>query len=122
MGITMERVALQVKTALVGLLPNQVKQCIFAYEPVWAIGTGKTASADEAGAVCGAIRDCIRKEHGARIARGVTIQYGGSMNEKNAAELLAQADIDGGLIGGASLKPGAFAEIIYTAQQEGATA
>ncbi len=91
---------------------------VVAYEPIWAIGTGKTATAEQAGAVCGHIRGVIRKEFGARIARAVTIQYGGSMNAKNAAELLAQPDIDGGLIGGAALKPDDFMAIINAANQE----
>ena len=79
---------------------------------IWAIGTGKTATAEQAEEVCEAIRGMIRKEYGARPARAVTILYGGSMNAKNAAELLAQPDIDGGLIGGASLKPADFAAIV----------
>lgn len=117
-GITLELITLQVKTILAGLSAEQVRKLIVAYEPVWAIGTGKTATADQAAEVCMAIRTVIRKMHGARIARSVTIQYGGSMNEKNAKELLAQADIDGGLVGGASLKPAAFAQIILAANQE----
>ena len=83
-----------------------------------ATGTGKTATAEQAGAVCTHIRAIIRKQYGARVARAVTIQYGGSMNAKNAAELLAQPDIDGGLIGGASLKPDDFMAIINAANQE----
>ena len=118
MGITFELVALQVKMALAGLDASQVKKTIIAYEPVWAIGTGKTATAEDAGAVCKHIRAVIREMHGARVSRAVTIQYGGSMNPKNAQELLAQADIDGGLIGGASLKPEDFAAIILAANQE----
>ena len=118
LGVTLELVALQVKTALSGLTPEQARRVIIAYEPVWAIGTGKTATAAEAGEVCTAIRAVIRALYGARIARSVTIQYGGSMNAKNAAELLAQPDIDGGLIGGASLKPEEFAQIILAANRE----
>ena len=79
----------------------------------------KTATAEQAGEVCQAIRAVIRKLYGARVARSVTIQYGGSMNPKNAAELLAQPDVDGGLIGGASLKPEQFVEIINAANQDG---
>ena len=78
-----------------------MRHVVIAYEPLWAIGTGKTATAEQAGEVCEAIRTVIRKLYGARVARSVTIQYGGSMNAKNAAELLAQPDVDGGLIGGA---------------------
>lgn len=95
-----------------------MRRIIIAYEPIWAIGTGKTATAEQAGEVCQSIRAVIRKLYDARIARAVTIQYGGSMNAKNAAELLAQPDIDGGLIGGASLKPTEFIEIIHAANQE----
>ena len=91
---------------------------VIAYEPLWAIGTGKTASAQQAGEVCQAIRAVIRKLYGARVARAVTILYGGSMNTKNAHELLAQPDVDGGLIGGASLKAPDFVEIINAANQE----
>ena len=118
LGITMELIALQVKSALAGVPAEKLRKCVIAYEPVWAIGTGKTATAEQAGEVCQAIRAVIRKLYGAHVARSVTIQYGGSMNAKNAAELLAQPDVDGGLIGGASLKPADFVEIINAANQE----
>ena len=95
-----------------------MRHVVFAYEPIWAIGTGKTATAQEAGEVCETIRTIIRKLYGARVARAVTIQYGGSMNPKNAFELLAQPDVDGGLIGGAALKPDQFVEIINAANQD----
>ena len=108
----------KVKAALAGLTANQVRHVVIAYEPIWAIGTGKTATAEQAGAVCAHIRAVIRDLYGARVARAVTIQYGGSMNAKNAAELLAQPDVDGGLIGGASLKPADFMSIINSANQE----
>ena len=117
-GITDELVAMQTKIALGGVTEEELKRIIIAYEPVWAIGTGKTATAEQAGEVCQAIRAVIRKLYGAHVARSVTIQYGGSMNAKNAAELLAQPDVDGGLIGGASLKPADFVEIINAANQE----
>ena len=91
---------------------------VVAYEPIWAIGTGKTATAEQAAEVCTAIRATIRNLYGARVARSITIQYGGSMNPKNAAELLAQSDVDGGLIGGAALKPDQFVEIVNAANQE----
>ena len=107
MGVTMELIALQVKSALSGVAADKVRKCVIAYEPIWAIGTGKTATAEQA-----------RNLYGARVARSVTIQYGGSMNPKNAAELLAQPDVDGGLIGGASLKPDQFVDIINAANQE----
>jgi len=118
MGVTLELVTLQVKTGLAGISAEQVRKLIIAYEPVWAIGTGKTATAEQAGEVCTAIRAIIRSMYGARIARSITIQYGGSMNGQNAAELLAQPDIDGGLVGGASLKPEDFAQIILAANQD----
>ena len=118
MGVTMELIALQVKSALSGVAADRVRKCVIAYEPIWAIGTGKTATAEQAGEVCGNIRATIRALYGARVARSVTIQYGGSMNPKNAAELLAQPDVDGGLIGGASLKPDQFVDIINAANQE----
>ena len=117
-GVTEDLIALQVKNALYGVSAEKVRRCIIAYEPIWAIGTGKTATAQQAGEVCCAIRATIRALYGARIARSVTIQYGGSMNPANAAELLAQPDIDGGLIGGASLKPEQFVSIINAANQE----
>ena len=118
MGVTQDWIALQVKTALYGVPAERLRRCIIAYEPIWAIGTGKTATAQQAGEVCTAIRATIRGLYGARVARSVTIQYGGSMNPKNAQELLAQPDVDGGLIGGASLKPEQFVEIIHAANQE----
>ena len=118
MDLTMEYVAYQVKAALSGIDAGELRRCIIAYEPIWAIGTGKTATAEQAQEVCEGIRAVIRKIYGARPARAVSILYGGSMNAKNAAELLAQPDIDGGLIGGASLKPADFAAIVAAANQD----
>ena len=118
MDLTMEYVAYQVKAALSGIDASQLRRCIIAYEPIWAIGTGKTATAEQAQEVCEGIRTVIRKLYGARPARAVSILYGGSMNAKNAYELLAQPDIDGGLIGGASLKPADFATIVKATDQE----
>jgi triosephosphate isomerase len=89
---------------------------IIAYEPVWAIGTGKTATAEQADEVCGFIRGVIAKKYGKAVANKTIIQYGGSMNAKNAAELLAMPNIDGGLIGGASLKAPDFTVIVDAAQ------
>ena len=117
-GVTEELVRMQVKIALNGVTADELKNVVIAYEPIWAIGTGKTATAEQAGEVCSNIRAAIRGLYGARVARSVTIQYGGSMNPKNAAELLAQPDIDGGLIGGAALKPEQFVDIINAANQE----
>lgn len=116
-NVTFELLALQVKVALAGLNATQVKKTVIAYEPVWAIGTGKTASAEEAAAACKHIRAVVREVYGARVSRAVSILYGGSMNPQNAEELLSQADIDGGLIGGASLKAEDFAKIIHAANQ-----
>lgn len=118
LGVTMDLISLQLKSALAGVTPEKLRKCVIAYEPVWAIGTGKTATPEQAGEVCTFIRTTIRHLYGARIARSITIQYGGSMNPGNAATLLAQPDIDGGLIGGAALKPDQFVEIINAANQE----
>ena len=111
-NLTMEYVGYQVKAALAGFDVKDVKKCVIAYEPIWAIGTGRTATAEQAEEVCREIRTVIRGIYDARTARAVSILYGGSMNAKNCDELLAQPDIDGGLIGGASLKPQDFARII----------
>ena len=118
MDLTMEYVAYQVKAALSGVDASQLRRCIIAYEPIWAIGTGKTATAEQAEEVCQGIRAVVRGIYGARPARAVSILYGGSMNAKNAFELLAQPDIDGGLIGGASLKPVDFSEIVKATDQD----
>ena len=111
-GVTEELVRMQTKIALRDVTAEQMANVVIAYEPIWAIGTGKTATSEQAEEVCREIRAIIRDMYGARAARGVSILYGGSMNAKNAAELLAQPDVDGGLIGGASLKPNDFATII----------
>lgn len=116
-GITMELVALQVKASLSQVSADKLRSIVFAYEPVWAIGTGKTATAEQAAEVCEHIRTVIRKLYGARTARAVTVQYGGSMNAGNAQELLSKLDVDGGLIGGASLKAADFAAIVNAANQ-----
>lgn len=115
--ITEELITTQVKIALRDVEADQLRKIVFAYEPVWAIGTGKTATAEQANEVCCLIRAVIRAKYGARVARSVTIQYGGSMNAKNAQELLAQPDVDGGLIGGAALKTDDFTTIINAANQ-----
>ena len=116
-GITSELVAMQTKIALGGVSEEELKRVIIAYEPVWAIGTGKTATAQQANEVCHTIRECIASVYSQAAADGITIQYGGSMNAGNAAELLAQPDVDGGLIGGASLKPNDFATIVKAATE-----
>ena len=117
LGVTMEKIAYQIKCALFGVTMEQVRKVVIAYEPIWAIGTGKTATSEQAAEVCGAIRTLIRKTYGARAARNISILYGGSMNEKNAAELMSNEDIDGGLIGGASLEPAKFVAIVNAANQ-----
>ncbi len=117
MGITIEQIRIQLKIALSGIPAEKMRKVVIAYEPIWAIGTGRTAGAQEANAVCAEIRSLLRTLYGARIARAVSILYGGSMNEENAAGLLAQPDIDGGLIGGASLDPVKFFSIILAANQ-----
>ena len=115
-GITAEIVAMQTKIALEGVSAEELSRVIIAYEPVWAIGTGKTATAEQANEVCAQIREVLTDLYDAETAKGVTIQYGGSMNAGNAAELLAMSDVDGGLIGGASLKAEDFATIVAAAK------
>ncbi len=104
MGVTMDWIRFQIKSDLVGVSADQVKEMVIAYEPIWAIGTGRTATTEQAEEVCKGIRDCIAEIYDEATAEAVRIQYGGSVNAGNAAELFAQPDIDGGLVGGASLK------------------
>ena len=113
-GITSEIVSMQTKLALAGI--EDLSNVIIAYEPVWAIGTGPTATPEQADEVCGIIRGVVAGLYDEKTAEALTIQYGGSMNDKNAAELLAKVNVDGGLIGGASLKADAFGAIIDAAQ------
>lgn len=116
-GITTEVVRIQTKIALLGVAKEELKNIIIAYEPVWAIGTGKTATAEQANEVNKAIRDLIAELYGKDAADAMVIQYGGSMNAGNAEELLAQPDVDGGLIGGASLKAEDFSKIVAAASK-----
>ena len=108
---------MQIKSALAGVDETRIRKVVIAYEPIWAIGTGRTATPEQAEEVCESIRSVIRKLYGSKIARATSILYGGSMNDKNAYDLLAQPDIDGGLIGGASLVPEKFLKIIEAANQ-----
>ena len=117
-GLTREFVEYQVAAAFAGMTAEQAASCVVAYEPLWAIGTGNTATTEQAQEVCAAIRKVLCGLFGEAIASGVSILYGGSMNAGNAYDLLAQPDIDGGLIGGASLKPVDFAKIIMATAQE----
>ncbi len=115
-GITNEVVSMQTKLDLAGVSAEDLKNVIIAYEPVWAIGTGLTATADQAEETCGVIREVLASLYGADVAETVTIQYGGSMNDANAKELLSKPNVDGGLIGGASLVATKFAAIVDAAQ------
>ena len=103
-GITLDWIRQQIKIAFQNVTAEQAASAVIAYEPIWAIGTGETATSDQAEEVCGAIRACIREVYDEATAESIRIQYGGSVNAGNAAELFAKADIDGGLVGGASLK------------------
>ncbi|MEA4896414.1 MAG: triose-phosphate isomerase [Oscillospiraceae bacterium] len=113
-SLTTAHIGYQVRSALSFIPKGKENHIVIAYEPIWAIGTGKTATPEEAQEVCKHIRSVFREKYGARVARSVSILYGGSMNPDNAKELLSMPDIDGGLIGGASLKPMDFAQIIGT--------
>ena len=103
-GITIEWVRMQIKKDLQNVPAEQAAGVVIAYEPIWAIGTGKTATAEQAQEVCKAVRDCIGEMYGPETAEAIRVQYGGSVNAGNAAELFGMPDIDGGLVGGASLK------------------
>ncbi len=115
-GTHVEHCTNQLDAGLAGLTPEQIKQVVIAYEPVWAIGTGKTATPQDAQEVCGAIRAQLLQQLGAEIAEAVRIQYGGSVKSANIAQIMAQPDVDGALIGGASLDPEEFAAIVRFAE------
>ena len=115
-GITDEVVTMQTKLDLAGVTAEQLKNVIIAYEPVWAIGTGLTATPEQAEDACAVIRATLAELYGEEVAEATTIQYGGSMNDANAADLLAKPNIDGGLIGGASLVAKKFTAIVDAAQ------
>ena len=114
-GYTETLLKYQTKMALTGVSEDDLKNVIIAYEPVWAIGTGVTATADQADEGNGFVRAAIREAYGDEAAEAITVQYGGSMNDGNAAELLAKVNVDGGLIGGASLKTDKFTAIVKAA-------
>ncbi len=115
-GITNEVAAMQTKLDLAGISAEELKNVIIAYEPVWAIGTGLTATPEQADETCGVIRDVVADLYGRDVAEELIIQYGGSMNDKNANELLSKVNVDGGLIGGASLVAEKFTAIVDAAQ------
>ncbi len=115
-GVTEEIVRMQTKIALQGVSEEEMKNIIIAYEPVWAIGTGKTATAEQADEVCGQIRKVLAELYSEAVAQATTIQYGGSMKPSNAKELLGKEHVDGGLIGGAALKAADFFGIIDAAK------
>ena len=117
LGYTETLLKYQTKMALTNVTKEQLKNVIIAYEPVWAIGTGVTATADQADEGNGFVRAAIAEVYGEDVAETVTIQYGGSMNPKNADELVAKANVDGGLIGGASLKAEDFSVIVKAASK-----
>ena len=110
-GLTEEKVGTQVRLGLQGLTPEQVASMVIAYEPIWAIGTGKTASADDAGNMCTFVRNTVAEQYG-EAAESIRILYGGSVKPGNIAGLMAKRDIDGALVGGASLDPDSFASIV----------
>ncbi|MBE6793623.1 MAG: triose-phosphate isomerase [Ruminococcaceae bacterium] len=115
--VTAEVVRMQTKIALMGVSAEEMSRIVIAYEPVWAIGTGLTATAEQADEVCGIIRECIAELYTNEVAEATTIQYGGSMNDANADELLSKVNVDGGLIGGASLVAEKFAAIVKAASK-----
>ncbi len=111
-GTTEEFVCAQVRAAFAGIEANEAAKCVVAYEPIWAIGTGRTATPEQAQAVCASIRATLAELFGAEVAEGMRVLYGGSMNVGNVEALIAQPDIDGGLVGGASLKADQFIQLV----------
>jgi len=118
MNAAEEHLSYELKMALAGVPENLVRKCIIAYEPLWAIGTGVTATPEQAEEICAMLREIIRHTYGAKVARAISILYGGSMNPTNVVEMLQQPDIDGGLIGGAGLKAESFVSMINKANIE----
>ena len=111
-GTTLDFVCAQVKAAFAGIEPSEAKDCVIAYEPIWAIGTGRTATPEQAQEVCAAIRSTVADMYGIQVAEEMRVLYGGSMNPGNVSMLIAEPDIDGGLIGGAALKKESFVQLI----------
>ncbi|MEG0439509.1 MAG: triose-phosphate isomerase [Solibacillus sp.] len=114
-GATEQKVAGQITKALEGFTPTEVEHMVLAYEPIWAIGTGKTATADDANAVCGAIRNVVETLYGVETAQAIRIQYGGSVKPENIEELLGKEHIDGALVGGASLQADSYLKLLEAA-------
>jgi triosephosphate isomerase (TIM) len=115
---TKDLVGAQVKQALTGLTEDQVKQTVIAYEPIWAIGTGKSSTAEDANEVCAHIRQVVASEFSQGAADSVRVQYGGSVKPNNIKEYMAQSDIDGALVGGASLEPQSFLQLLEAGSHE----
>ncbi|CAB4779763.1 unannotated protein [freshwater metagenome] len=111
-GLQVEHCVSQLEAALEGLAPEQVAKTVLAYEPIWAIGTGQVATADDAQEVAAALRSTVEASFGESVAAGIRVLYGGSVNAANTPGIMAQADIDGGLVGGASLEIETFARIV----------
>jgi triosephosphate isomerase len=111
-GLQVEHCVSQLEAALEGLAPEQVAKTVLAYEPIWAIGTGQVATADDAQEVAAALRSTVEASFGESVAAGIRVLYGGSVNASNTPGIMAQADIDGGLVGGASLEIETFARIV----------
>ena len=116
-GITEEWITMQIKTGLASIGEDKIRKLIIAYEPIWAIGTGKTATADDAQEVCGAVREALAEIFGAELADGIRVLYGGSAKPGNIAELVAKPDVDGALVGGASLVAEDFASMVVKAAE-----
>ena len=117
-GKTVELVAKQVKKAFEGIGEDLAKEAVIAYEPIWAIGTGKTATAEDANEVCGAIRATVAEVYNAEVADSIRIQYGGSVKPDNIQELLSMEHIDGALVGGASLEPASYLKLLEAGANE----